>query len=86
MRAMENPEQPVPSTPPPASMVADTAVAATTSSRDVWERIKHHKVVQWTLAYLALAYTLQWHLPEYWRKHGFPPRCKPIGNSGFECP
>src|SRR5208282_3677004 len=24
----------------------------------VWERIKHHRVVQWTLAYLALAYTL----------------------------
>ncbi len=24
----------------------------------VWDRIKHHKVVQWTLAYLAIAYTL----------------------------
>jgi TolB-like protein len=24
----------------------------------IWERIKQHKVVQWTLAYLALAYTL----------------------------
>jgi hypothetical protein len=48
MGAMENPEQPV----------HDTAVPATTSSPDVWERIKQHKVVQWTLAYLALAYTL----------------------------
>ena len=48
MSAMEIPGQPVPSTPPPA----------TTSSRDAWERIKQHKVVQWTLAYLALAYTL----------------------------
>lgn len=28
----------------------------------------------------------QWHLPEYWRKHGFPPQCKPTGNSDFECP
>jgi tetratricopeptide (TPR) repeat protein len=28
----------------------------------------------------------QWHLPEYWRKHGFPPQCKPIGDSDFECP
>jgi TolB-like protein len=27
-------------------------------SEGVWERIKHHKIVQWTLAYLALAYTL----------------------------
>jgi adenylate cyclase len=58
MGAMENPEQPVPSTPPPAAAVTDTAVPPTTSIRDVWERIKHHKVVQWTLAYLALAYTL----------------------------
>jgi hypothetical protein len=28
----------------------------------------------------------QWHLPEYWRKHGFPPQCKPVGESDFECP
>jgi adenylate cyclase len=26
-----------------------------------------------------------WHLPEYWRKHGFPSQCRPIGNSDFEC-
>jgi adenylate cyclase len=26
-----------------------------------------------------------WHLPEYWRKHGFPPQCRPVGNSDFEC-
>jgi hypothetical protein len=26
-----------------------------------------------------------WHLPEYWRKHGFPPQCKPNGDSDFEC-
>jgi len=26
-----------------------------------------------------------WHLPEYWRKHGFPPQCRPIGDSDFEC-
>jgi TolB-like protein/Tfp pilus assembly protein PilF len=24
-------------------------------------------------------------LPEYWRKHGFPPRCKPVGDDDFEC-
>ena len=55
---LEKPEQPIASTPHPATAVTDTAVPATTSTRDVWERIKHHKVVQWTLAYLALAYTL----------------------------
>jgi adenylate cyclase len=27
-----------------------------------------------------------WHLPEYWRKHGFPAQCRPIGTSDFECP
>ena len=27
----------------------------------------------------------QWRLPEYWRKHGFPPQCQPIGESDFEC-
>jgi adenylate cyclase len=26
-----------------------------------------------------------WHLPDYWRKHGFPPQCSPIGESDFEC-
>jgi TolB-like protein/Tfp pilus assembly protein PilF len=26
-----------------------------------------------------------WHLPEYWRKHGFPPQCRPVGESDFEC-
>ena len=38
-------------------MTATGALAAA-PIRAVWERIKHHKVVQWTLAYLALAYTL----------------------------
>lgn len=26
-----------------------------------------------------------WHLPEYWGKHGFPPQCRAIGKSDFEC-
>jgi hypothetical protein len=24
-------------------------------------------------------------LPEYWRRHGFPPLCRPVGESDFEC-
>ena len=24
-------------------------------------------------------------LPDYWRAHGFPPQCKPVGNDDFEC-
>jgi adenylate cyclase len=26
-----------------------------------------------------------WHLPEYWRKHGFPPQCRPLRDTDFEC-
>ena len=24
-------------------------------------------------------------LPDYWRKHGFPPQCKAVGNDDFQC-
>ena len=24
-------------------------------------------------------------LPDYWRKHGFPPQCKPVGSDDFKC-
>jgi len=24
-------------------------------------------------------------MPEYWRKHGFPPQCQPVGEDDFEC-
>jgi len=24
-------------------------------------------------------------LPDYWRKHGFPPQCRPVGNDDFDC-
>lgn len=41
-----------PSTP------ASTSLSPAQTLRNLWERIKEHKVVQWTLAYLALAYTL----------------------------
>ena len=38
---------PLPDTDPPNSWF-----------QSAWARLKHHKVVQWTLAYLAVAYTL----------------------------
>ena len=49
-------EAPVPSKerPPAAAEAAPQALAPT----GIWERIKEHKVVQWTLAYAAAAYTL----------------------------
>jgi len=24
-------------------------------------------------------------VPAYWRKHGFPPQCRPLGATDFEC-
>jgi hypothetical protein len=24
-------------------------------------------------------------LPAYWRKHGFPAHCRPVGNDDFDC-
>lgn len=27
----------------------------------------------------------QWRLPEYWRKHGFPPQCRAVGTEDFVC-
>jgi TolB-like protein len=24
-------------------------------------------------------------LPDYWRRHGFPPQCRPVGQNDFEC-
>lgn len=27
-----------------------------------------------------------WQLPQYWRAHGFPPQCKPLGAAEFACP
>jgi TolB-like protein len=54
----EDVEQPKTSSPIPAAAVPDPADPAIAPARAIWERIKQHKVVQWTLAYLALAYTL----------------------------
>jgi adenylate cyclase len=57
---LEEPEPPKVSAPKPAPApaMADAAGSAVAPSRAVWQRIQEHKVVQWTLGYLALAYTL----------------------------
>ena len=49
-----------PSAPPDGSprASADKPLSLDWSLAAVWDRLKHHKVVQWTLAYLAVAYTL----------------------------
>jgi TolB-like protein/Flp pilus assembly protein TadD len=31
------------------------------------------------------AHMRAFHLPDYWRAHGFPPQCRPVGADDFEC-
>ena len=45
---------------------------------------------EWTNSPMRKAYIRRLKLPDYWREHGFPPQCKPVGpqsaDSGdFEC-
>jgi adenylate cyclase len=42
----------------PPHAPADKPLSVDWSLVAIWDRLKHHKVVQWTLAYLAVAYTL----------------------------
>jgi hypothetical protein len=42
--------------------------SAPVAPRTVWDRIKDHKVLQWTLAYSAAAYALL-HGVEWWATH-----------------
>jgi len=59
---MSEPESPPPavSSPPesPVLPAAHSPPSVLKAPESVWERIRHHKIAQWTLAYLALAYTL----------------------------
>jgi adenylate cyclase len=40
---------------------------------------------EWLKSPARNALIKRWRLPDYWRKYGFPPQCKPIGESDFEC-
>jgi adenylate cyclase len=53
---------------------SDTAPAIWWARDDAWLKSQSRKRLMQS-----------WHLPEYWRKHGFPPQCRPIGESDFEC-
>jgi adenylate cyclase len=50
----------IPESPPggKSGPASEEGVAPDATFRNTWKRVKEHKVVQWTLAYLALAYTL----------------------------
>ena len=54
---MNEPNAPQPPSETSASSpVTDRSALASVDS--MWERLKHHKVIQWTLAYAAGVYTL----------------------------
>ena len=57
---MSEPDEPKPPADPPIVTPEPSAEAQpfVAMIQGVWAQIKHHKVVQWTLAYLAIAYTL----------------------------
>ncbi len=40
---------------------------------------------EWTASPERKRLIVEHGLPVYWRKHGFPPRCKPVGKDDFEC-
>lgn len=40
---------------------------------------------EWTKSPVRKAYIRRLRLLEYWRKHGFPPQCKPVGKDDFAC-
>ncbi len=40
---------------------------------------------EWTASPIRKAYIRRLRLPEYWRKHGFPPQCKAVGIDDFAC-
>ncbi len=40
---------------------------------------------EWLKSSERKAFIRRLKLPEYWRKHGFPPQCKPVGKEDFEC-
>jgi TolB-like protein/tetratricopeptide (TPR) repeat protein len=57
---MNEPDVPKQPSAPPTSTPEPTAETQPliATIQGVWAQVKHHKVVQWTLAYLAIAYTL----------------------------
>ncbi len=57
---MSEPDAPKQSADPPINTPEPPAEAQpfVATIQGVWAQVKHHKVVQWTLAYLAIAYTL----------------------------
>jgi TolB-like protein len=55
---LETPDGPNAQPSNPSPVATDKVQPLEGSGRSIWDRIKQHKVVQWTLAYLAVAYTL----------------------------
>ena len=41
--------------------------------------------VEWRTHPRRKAIMIELEMPAYWRKHGFPPQCRPLGEDDFEC-
>jgi len=57
------------------------AVSATGGTQSWWQPYP----AEWQLAPRRKAIMIELQLPEYWRKHGFPVQCRPLGDDDFEC-
>jgi TolB-like protein/Flp pilus assembly protein TadD len=57
------------------------AVATVGSNQTFWVPYP----VEWRTAPRRKAIIIENGLPDYWREHGFPPQCRPLGHADFEC-
>ena len=60
----------------------DRMVGFTTDTRVFWLRSEP----DWLKSAARKRMIEQWRIPEYWRAHGFPPQCQPVGSADFTCP
>jgi TolB-like protein/Tfp pilus assembly protein PilF len=60
----------------------DRMAAFVTDSRVFWMRSEP----AWLKSAARKRMIEQWRIPAYWRAHGFPPQCKPLGATDFACP
>lgn len=60
----------------------DRMAGLATDSRVFWLRSEP----DWLRSPARKRMIVQWKIPEYWRAHGFPPQCKPVGAADFDCP
>jgi hypothetical protein len=63
---------------------------ANVEDAELWSRLRRRKVVQWEPGFPAFRSSPGFKqvvermgLQRYWREHGFPPQCRPVGADDF---